>query len=175
MTKKRKSIPIEVRKLVLHESGYKCANPACRSILTLDIHHLDYVSEGGSDNADNLLPLCPNCHSLHHQDHIPIESLRAWKMLLLSLNEGFDRKSIDVLLALDKLGWVFVSGDGALDCAVLIASGLVEHKVHNPGGNMRFIYEISLSEKGRFLVDAWKQGNQEAVVTRGGIDNTDGV
>jgi hypothetical protein len=164
MTKKRKSLPIETRKLVLHEAGYKCANPACRNILTLDIHHMEYVSEGGSDSPDNLLAVCPNCHALHHQGHIPVESLRAWKMLLLSLNEGFDRKSIDLLLALHKMGRVFVSGDGAMDCAALIASELVEHTVHNPGGNMRFIYELKLSQKGLLMIEAWKRGNQEGAV-----------
>jgi 5-methylcytosine-specific restriction endonuclease McrA len=79
-----RTVPLDVRRLVLHEAGYKCSNPACRYPLTLDVHHLYYVSEGGSNLAENLLPLCPNCHTEHHHGHIPHESLRAWKMLLLA-------------------------------------------------------------------------------------------
>jgi len=74
----------------LHESGYKCGNPACHSVVTLDIHHLEQVSAGGGDTAENLLPLCPNCHALHHRGVIPADSIRAWKLLLLTINEAYD-------------------------------------------------------------------------------------
>jgi hypothetical protein len=165
MVRNRKALPLEVRNLVLHEAGYKCANPACRGILTLDIHHLDYVSSGGADSADNLLALCPNCHVLHHKGHIPIESIRAWKMLLLSLNEGFDRRSIDMLLALHKIVSLNVSGEGVLACSSLIASGLVRQFINTSSlfdGNIS--YSLKLTNKGQLLVEAWKQGNQAAAL-----------
>ena len=150
---------------MLHEAGYRCGNPVCRGILTLDIHHLYYVSEGGGDTPDNLLALCPTCHSLHHHKHIPLESLRTWKLLLLSLNEGLDKSSIDLLLALHKANRVFVSGDGLLNCAPLIASGLINHTEHMPGGVIQNIrYQLELSDKGRLLVDGWKRGDQQAAL-----------
>jgi hypothetical protein len=52
---KRQKLSIEIRQQVLHEAGYKCANPTCRSIITLDIHHLDYVSEDGENLPTNLI------------------------------------------------------------------------------------------------------------------------
>jgi hypothetical protein len=165
MVKKRKALPLEIRNLVLHEAGYKCANPSCRGILTLDIHHLDYVSNGGRDSADNLLALCPNCHAMHHKGHIPIESIRTWKMLLLSLNEGFDKRSIDMLLALHQIGRLNVSGEGVLACSSLIASGLVRQFMPMKSffdGNPSYLLE--LTDKGQLLVEAWKQGNQAAAL-----------
>lgn len=186
MTNRRLKIPLQIKQQVLHEAGYKCGNPTCRSILTLDIHHLDYVSEGGDNSPSNLLALCPNCHSLHHKGHIPLESLRTWKILLLSLNEAFDKRSINILLALDKVDSIIVSGDGLLDCASLIASGIV--KVEWRGGSEYSLfgeglffsdtdkknpikdtikdgqYWIELSEKGHLLVSAWKQGDQKSAV-----------
>ena len=172
---RRKALQPATRTLVLHEAGYKCSNPACRMVLTLDIHHLEYVSEGGGDSPDNLLALCPNCHSLHHRGHIPIESLRAWKVLLLALNEGFDRRSVDTLLALDVLGGVMVWGDGLLSCASLVASGLVEvdteeEVVEREGffsshKESRIAkYWIELSAKGHAFIDAWKRGDQAAAI-----------
>src|SRR6266705_1039150 len=107
--KRRTAIPVDVRQLVLHESGYKCSNPSCRHVITLDVHHLELVSEGGGNAPENLLALCPNCHALHHANRIPRESLRAWKLLLLALNQGFDRQSIDALLALRRLGNLYVT------------------------------------------------------------------
>ena len=32
----------------------------------LDIHHIQPRAEGGSDDPDNLIDLCPNCHRLMH-------------------------------------------------------------------------------------------------------------
>lgn len=160
-----------VRQLVLHEAGYKCSNPRCRYPLTLDVHHLYYVSEGGSNLADNLLPLCPTCHAEHHSGVIPTDSLRAWKMLLLALNEAFDRRSIDILLVLAQSNFIdWVTGDGVPSYAALAASGFVTitqtpHQTHNAGrsGNqMQLLYRINLTEKGRIFVEGWKKGDQRS-------------
>jgi len=178
MTTKRQKIPLQIKQQVLHEGGYKCGNPTCRSILTLDIHHLEYVSEGGDNNPSNLLALCPNCHSLHHKGHIPLQSLRTWKTLLLSLNEAFDKRSINILLALDKVDNIVVSGDGLLDCASLIASGIINVEWRGGGAGLFSSdkrnpiidtisdgqYWIELSEKGYLLVSAWKRGDQKGAV-----------
>lgn len=172
MSAKRKTIPLDVKLIVLHEAGYKCGNPVCRHVLTLDIHHLTYVSKGGPDTAENLLPLCPNCHALHHRGEIPEVSVRAWKMLLLALNEAFDRKSVDVLLALDKQGLIKrLTGDGVISLASLVAAGVVSVREywHEIGGGMvsqhEQMYLAELSEKGRLLVEGWKKGDQAAAVS----------
>src|SRR6478752_867236 len=100
---RRKKLDLHARRLVLHEAGYKCANPVCRNIITLDIHHIVYVSKSGSNAPENLLPLCGHCHDMHHAGEIPSEAIRTWKMLLLALNEAFDRRSVDILLSLDAI------------------------------------------------------------------------
>ena len=160
----RKKIPTDIRHLVLHEAGYRCGNPACRMPLTLEIHHLDPISVGGGDKPDNLLCLCPNCHTMHHNGIIPIESLKTWKLVLLSLNEGFDRGSVDIILAIHMLGDLTVTGDGMLRCAPLFASGLVEIKTLVKGTasltGCGDIIKLALSSKGLKFVDGWKSGNQ---------------
>lgn len=172
----RKTLPIDTRIRVLHEAGYMCGNPACRCVVTLDMHHLDPVGEGGSDDPNNLIALCPNCHRRHHNSDIPISSLRAWKMLLLALNQAYDKHSIDALLMLSRLGSVWVKGDGLLGIAGPIASGLVDAKPdintiftgQSADGRMTRTaesgYLLKLSSKGSALVEAWISGNQEAAV-----------
>ena len=160
--KSRRKIPVDVRQLVLHEAGYRCANPVCRTPLTIEVHHLDPVSTGGSDTADNLLPLCPNCHTSHHAGHIPIESLKTWKLVLISLNEGLDGRAVDILLTIDQMERLSISGDGMLQCAGLMSSGLimVGSSVSGGGSLSGGSYTIKLSPKGRIFVDGWKKGNQ---------------
>ncbi len=86
-------------------------------------------------------------------------------MLLLSLNDGFDRQSVDLLLALKELGSYYVDGSGVLQCASLIASGLVYSKpgifnekgsgVHvNPTMSDTPVYTLGFTDKGNNFVDA---------------------
>lgn len=86
MAKKRVAIPEQIKREVLTEAGYKCANPVCQTTLALDHHHIDYVSEGGGNEAANLIPLCPTCHSLHHKGVIAKEAILEWKERILRLN-----------------------------------------------------------------------------------------
>ena len=164
----RKAIGVDAKQVVLHECGYKCANPVCRNVITLDVHHMEYVSAGGGDTADNLLPLCPYCHAMHHAGHIPATSIRAWKMLLLAINEAFDRRSVDVLLALASLTRIKrLSGDGVLELAPLVGSGLVtvaEYRDTLPANNFEQAYSAELTDRGRLFVENWKSGDQQAAL-----------
>ncbi len=156
----RKKVPVDARSIVLHECGYKCANPACRMVLTLDVHHLERISDEGSNEPSNLLPLCPNCHSPHHSGRIPLVSVRAWKHLLLAMNHAFDKRLIDLLLALRKLEAVFVSGDGVLQCGEGVSSGLIEVVFRVQPEN----YLVRLTPKGRDFVMNWEAGNEQAAI-----------
>ena len=76
---RRRKLPAATKQAVLLESGYKCGNPICRHIITLEIHHIEWVRDGGGDDASNLIALCPNCHALHTADQIPREAIEVWK------------------------------------------------------------------------------------------------
>jgi len=149
----RRQIPNEIRRQILHEAGYKCANPICRMVLAINMHHLDQVSEGGGNTLDNLIALCPNCHTLHHKGVIPHESLRTWKTLLVGLNEAFDKKAIDILLTLRKIPKITLRGEGMIDIAGLIASDLIEWEQKHTDE-----FDIKLSDKGNIFVQGWASG-----------------
>ena len=113
---------------VLMEAGYKCANPICRNILTLQIHHIIWVKDDGDASANNLIALCGHCHDLHTQGHIPAAAIRHWKGMLHALNHAFSCESMDLLLYLSQSGIkkIWYTGDGFLQFAGLVAAGLVE-------------------------------------------------
>ena len=169
---KRTQLPPGLRRAVLHQAGFRCANPVCRTPLTLEIHHIVPISKKGGDSEDNLVALCPNCHALYHKGHIDQEAVKTWKMILLSLNEGFDRKAIDLLLFLSKQEVHFVTGDGVLEFASLIASDLVKVTggVERGGGGAWSgsipvtLYELRLTDKGRMFVESWKKGEQRRAI-----------
>lgn len=162
--KSRKAIPFKVEVTVLTEAGYRCAVPTCRGILALDLHHMEQVSEGGGDVAENLLPLCPNCHALYHRGTIKKESIYAWKSLLVSLTRAFDVATLDQLLFLNKTQGnnLRVSGDGVLSFARLVAAGYADFKLQVQNGPI-LLYTIRLTHLGKRLVSAWSSGDREAV------------
>ena len=76
---------------VLLEAGYKCGNPACRNILTIERHHLVWVRDGGTNEPGNLLALCAYCHDQHTHGYIPGQALNVWKGTLVALNSPYRR------------------------------------------------------------------------------------
>jgi hypothetical protein len=171
MVTKRSPIPMDVKRQVLHEAGYRCSVPACHTILTLDMHHCEHVSKDGSNDPSNLLVLCPNCHRLYNNGDISDESIRTWKMFQISLNEALDKNSVEILLALDKLKEELkVSGDGVLECASLVASGFIDVEWYHSGSldihtkSDEYGYKIRLTDRGSMFIDAWKRGDQANAV-----------
>jgi HNH endonuclease len=171
----RTRIPDATRALVLLEAGYKCANPTCRHILTLELHHIVWVKDGGENEVDNLLALCPNCHSLHTHGHIPVQAIVTWKSLLIALNSS-NRGTADLLLVLaadeervcgaedpSKVAPAFrFTGDGLPALSGLLTSGIVEITRRFSGaglfGASMPSFEVRLTDKGRSLVQAWQLG-----------------
>lgn len=163
--RERKRLPLKTRVIVLTESGYRCAVPTCRNILALDMHHIWEVSAGGNDEPDNLIALCPTCHVLYHRGTIKQESIHVYKAMLVAITRAFDLESIDRLLFLESCqrNFLVVSGDGLLHFGRLVAAGLAtaEQKANN---NWQIVtYALNISDKGRNLIIAWKQGDRTAV------------
>jgi hypothetical protein len=159
------------KELVLLEAGYKCGNPACRNILTLDLHHIEWVRDGGGNDPSNLLPLCGYCHDQHTQGHIPASAIRVWKAVLTALNSPH-RIAVDVLLHPDRLSCdtigqhaVYSAGD-LLNLAPLLNAGLLEARgTQASSGGMGHppyaLFRVMLTTKGHDMVEAWIAGSAE--------------
>lgn len=167
---KRAKLSAATKHALLMEAGYKCGNPVCRHVITLEHHHIQYVSMEGGDEPSNLLVLCPNCHSMHHAGHIPVEAIRLWKGLLVALNQAFDRQGMDLLLLLHKLpNRLWFSSDGVLQFAGLIGSGLVcilttDTTYMAPNEPRKFTqssHKLGLTQMGTLLIDAWLAGDEK--------------
>lgn len=60
---------IKLRHEVLDRDGYKCTEDGAtpeKDGVTLQIHHIKYVSQGGTNDLDNLVTLCHICHAGRH-------------------------------------------------------------------------------------------------------------
>ena len=175
MSNKRDAIPESVRRAVLIEAGFRCGVPACRTILLLDLHHIEHVSDDGGNEAHNLIALCPNCHALYHRQDIPRDAIRAWKNALVALNNAFDKEAMDDLIFLSGLkpGQLPITADGVLKFSRLIAAGLASFKrvfdfdvlpsKARPLEVKSARFEVVLTDKGQAFIEAWRKGDRELI------------
>jgi hypothetical protein len=156
-----------VRQQVLTESGYRCANPTCGVVLAMNLHHLEHVAEGGGDVVENIIALCPNCHTLHHNGHIERAALVVWKSILQLKSSPFDRDTFKLLHMVSKMpgGIIKLSGDGLLFFGQALISGYIETRerpnslLQSPtSGSTPLCYEVSLTTKGRGALENWLAG-----------------
>jgi hypothetical protein len=183
MAGKRATIPEALKRAVLMEAGYRCAVPTCRNILAIDLHHIVQVSADGGNELANLVALCPTCHALYHRGTISQDAIYAYKGVLVALGHAFDQASIDGLLFLYGLDPIMtdeqspdiwlgphslpMTSDGVLHFSRLIGAGLATFQrlfqSYPANGVPLTNYAVELTPKGRMLIEAWMEGNREAV------------
>lgn len=61
---------------LLARTGRMCA--ICKRRHRVQVHHITPVSEGGSDDISNGIPLCPNCHDEVHSPYAPGRVTRSY-------------------------------------------------------------------------------------------------
>ncbi len=73
-------IPSPLKDLLLDQCGHRCTicdAPYC------EIHHIIFMEKGGPTEYENLIVLCPNCHTRVHSEDVPSkEQLKQYKLKL---------------------------------------------------------------------------------------------
>lgn len=126
----RDTIPAEVKRLVLVEAGHRCAIPTCRATTT-EIAHIVPWAETRDHSFENLIALCPNCHTRFDQKkEMDRLSVKMYKHNLGILNNRygeFERRLFEVLAKSNER--VFVLGAaGDLLVANAVKDGFFEDK-----------------------------------------------
>lgn len=121
--------------MVLDRDGYKCH--ICKTKkknLKLEVHHIVFRSNGGSDDADNLITLCHDCHKKLHDGKV---KLNLKGKLKGQLNHATQMNSIRIQLlkyypeAIETFGYVTkanrqslnIEKDHHIDACVIASSG----------------------------------------------------
>lgn len=74
----KRYIPTPLESLLFELSGHRCT--IC-SAPWLEIHHITELADGGATQYDNLIVLCPNCHTRVHAEGVPSkDELRHYKL-----------------------------------------------------------------------------------------------
>jgi RuvA, C-terminal domain len=68
----KQTVAPATRRAVLRRDHHRCAVPGCRNSLFLDLHHIELRSEGGGNEADNLITVCGAHHRAAHRGQLGI-------------------------------------------------------------------------------------------------------
>lgn len=80
----------EVEQLLV-DTGRKCC--ICDKLHSVQVHHIVPKEEGGTDDIDNAITLCPNCHNEVHQHYVPGQVTRVYTVSEL---KGHRKKTIEL-------------------------------------------------------------------------------
>ena len=104
----RRYVPTALENLLYELAGHRCTICAAP---WLEIHHINELGEGGKTAYDNLIVLCPNCHTRVHAEGVPSkDELRHYKrkqeisyeLPILSRIGSAERELIAEAIALDE-------------------------------------------------------------------------
>lgn len=166
---KRPPIPSELKRRILVEAGHRCAIPTCRHPTT-EIAHIKPWSEVKEHKYENLIALCPNCHTRADKGEIDRKSLRIYKRILQKLTDRYSQFELNVLNELRLGSDVVIAGNMLLLIKNLLDEELVKFTAGLARGGIEtavFIEGIPsnvrlfLTEKGKKFIEEWKEANEE--------------
>ncbi|WHT20199.1 HNH endonuclease signature motif containing protein [Crossiella sp. CA-258035] len=179
MPQDRPPIPAELRRAVLIEAGHRCAIPTCRQY-PVEVDHIVDWAKVRCHEFDNLIALCPTCHARKTGGDIDAKSMKQYKINLGVLTGRYSDLELRLLRWLVDYvpgrnrpmlpdGMIWTVGDLLLDGMIqlgddgrLLPSGYPDgtqqkgirtfNAERAAERNAKF---VSLTEKGRELVDRW--------------------
>jgi HNH endonuclease len=74
----KRYVPTPLEQLLYELAAHRCTICAAPWV---EIHHIDELGDGGKTEYENLIVLCPNCHTRVHSEGIPTkQELRQYKL-----------------------------------------------------------------------------------------------
>lgn len=73
---RRSPVPTKIRNFLLVASKHQCS--ICQTH-PVDVHHIVAVADGGTNDLDNLMTVCPNHHRDYHSGKFTIEQMRMYR------------------------------------------------------------------------------------------------
>jgi len=151
----RPSVPAEIKRRILIESGYRCAVPTCRFPITENAHIVSWAKTQ-DHSYENLVALCPNCHTMYDSGKIERAAIIAYKKKLIFLNDVLD------YLKTHKRALI----PGELLVKRLLEEDIVTHEKKimiqgfGDGENILIIFTVVLTDKGKRMLDDWAKVDQ---------------
>lgn len=160
---KRPPIPRQLRREVLIEAGHRCAIPTCKQP-TVEIAHIIPWEKVREHTFENLIALCPNCHTRYDvTGEIDRQSMLQYKANLSVLNSRYGDLEKRVLLIFARhpqYEQIWLDKGSDIHLMYLLEDGLLEK---DP--DIRYLMSrdgrpYRITPKGREFVDKWLRAKE---------------
>lgn len=144
---------------VLVEAGHRCAIPTCRATTT-EIAHIVPWANVQQHTFENLIVLCPNCHTRYDKGEIDRQSMLMYKRNLGLINSRYgeaERRLLDLFAR--NTGARAAQFDRAMDFEFmyLLQDGLI----------------VKVAQQGGVFISGVRQGPEQYVLTDAGVQFVD--
>jgi hypothetical protein len=156
-TPQRPPIPAALERLLLVECGHRCAIPTCRQH-PVELAHIIPWAQVKVHKFENLIALCPTCHTRYDNGEIDRQSMRTYKLNLLLVHSRYgdlEQRLIRMLVkdrTTDEFWWF---ADMQILLPYLLDDGLIQDtgKMRKQGGLVQKLYK--LTKNGQMYVAQW--------------------
>src|SRR4051794_638315 len=107
----RPALPMAIQRSVKVEAGHRCAIPTCRQHPVELAHIVPRNPDGSNDVFDNLIALCPTCHTRYDRGEIDRLAMKQYKANLTIVNSRYGDLEKRILEAFAEMA---EKTDGAL-------------------------------------------------------------
>lgn len=163
-TNNRPHIPKQFEREVLVEAGHRCAIPTCQSV-PIEIAHIIPWAIIKTHTFDNLIALCPTCHTRFDRGDIDRKSMLQYKSNLTILaNRYGDLEQRILRLFADNPSQMTIMIPGGLDILLMY---LIKDKLIVPTGRNSGVIlsgvpsgvEYGITSEGRNFINHWLQAD----------------
>lgn len=152
------------------EAGHRCAIPTCKQTPVEIAHIIDY-NIVKAHTFDNLIALCPTCHTRYDRGEIDRKSMKLYKAKLSILNSKYgdlEKRLLQYFADHPELSEIpfMASKENEIQLMYTIRDGLIRWVREDPGSGPDFygtytlaVYEITA--EGRGFIKKWLDPNEE--------------
>lgn len=160
-------LPRQLEREVQLEAGHRCAIPTCRQT-PVEIAHITSYKDVKDHTFDNLIALCPTCHTRYDNGDIDHKSMLRYKANLSIINSRYgdlERRVITFFVEQPDKNEIRLSLSGDMDIQImnLLKDGLIVFdreliSSFSVGIEPDKIYKLTV--KGRDFIQKWILANE---------------
>ena len=160
----RTAIPVALRRRVLVEAGHRCAIPVCRQI-PVELAHIVPWAQCRAHDFENLIALCPTCHTRFDSGQIDRQSMLMYKQNLGVVNSRYgevEKRLMQHFAEHVECDGLLLGADIELSIMYLIRDGLIVRG--EPGGyrsmGVPLHWTYMITPKGRNFISNWLEARE---------------
>jgi hypothetical protein len=160
MVEGRPDIPAQMRRDVLVEAGHRCAIPQCRQV-PVELAHIVPWSTVKEHTFDNLIALCPTCHTRFDRGEIDRKAMLQYKANLSVLSGRYgdlEQRVLRVFAENPQAGRIELPGGLDILLLNLVTDGLLVDTGQHSGvilSGVPSAKQWGLTPAGREFVQRW--------------------